>query len=66
MANMTVKNIPDAVYQEIKDVAARRGRSLNGLVIELPQDCADEEERRRRRRESWERYRTLDYLVYQV
>jgi plasmid stability protein len=35
MATMTIKNIPDPVYRELKRQAARHHRSLNQEVIAL-------------------------------
>lgn len=35
MATMTIKNIPDSVYRELKRQAARHHRSLNQEVIAL-------------------------------
>ncbi len=57
MANMTIKNVPAAVYRELKAAAARQGRSLNSHVIRLLADSAEESARRRRMRETWEEYR---------
>lgn len=33
MANITVKNVPDALYERLKDAAARNRRSINSEVI---------------------------------
>ena len=33
MANITVKNIPDDIYERLKDVAANNHRSLNNEII---------------------------------
>ena len=35
MANITIKNIPDDLYEELKDVAAANRRSINSEVIHL-------------------------------
>jgi plasmid stability protein len=35
MATMTIKNVPDPVYRELKRQAARHHRSLNQEVIAL-------------------------------
>ena len=35
MANLTVKNIPDDLYQRLKEGAAERKRSINSEVIDL-------------------------------
>ena len=52
MANLTVKKIPAPVYRELKEAAARQGRSLNSHVIGLLVDSAEESARRRRMRET--------------
>ncbi|MGK7312679.1 MAG: FitA-like ribbon-helix-helix domain-containing protein [Candidatus Longimicrobiales bacterium M2_2A_002] len=33
MANITLKNVPDELYERLKAVAARRRRSLNSEII---------------------------------
>lgn len=33
MANITVKNIPDDLYQDLKSIAATHHRSLNNEII---------------------------------
>ncbi|MBO6793615.1 MAG: Arc family DNA-binding protein [Balneolaceae bacterium] len=35
MANITIKNIPDEVYEKLKDRAKRNRRSINNEVIHL-------------------------------
>ena len=45
--NITVKNIPDAVYQVIKREAKRKRRSLNAEIIQTLETEATEAERRR-------------------
>ncbi|MBA5865088.1 MAG: hypothetical protein GDA67_00150 [Nitrospira sp. CR1.3] len=35
MATVTIKNIPDSVYQDLKRMAARHHRSMNQQVIVL-------------------------------
>ena len=66
MANMTVKDIPEDVYRALRETAARRGRSLNSLVLEVLRDTAELEARRRHMRESREAFRrfrgTLPYV----
>ena len=45
--NITLKNVPQAVYRVIKREAAQRGRSLNSQIIRTLQAEAVELERRR-------------------
>ena len=45
--NITVKNIPDPVYETIKKEAKRKGRSLNAEIIKLLEAEAAQAERRR-------------------
>jgi plasmid stability protein len=45
--NITVKNIPDAVYKVIKREAKRKRRSLNAEIIQALEAEACEAERRR-------------------
>lgn len=33
MANITLKNVPDPLYERLKEVAAQRRRSLNSEII---------------------------------
>jgi len=33
MANLTIKNLPDAVHQRLKEIAALNRRSLNSEII---------------------------------
>ena len=57
MANMTIKDIPDEVYKEVRELASNQGRSMNRYVIELLEDKAEESARRRRMRQSREAFR---------
>jgi hypothetical protein len=49
--NVTVKNIPDEAYRELKQTAAERGRSLNAHILVLIDTEVTESLRRRRMRE---------------
>jgi plasmid stability protein len=44
--NITVKNIPDPVYEAIKKEAKRKGRSLNAEIIKLLEAEAADANRR--------------------
>ena len=52
MPAITVRDVPEAVYTELKRNAAFKKRSLNGLVIDILTDAAAEYARRRRMRET--------------
>jgi plasmid stability protein len=57
--NVTVKNIPDDVLQDLKRAAQSHGRSLNSLILALMEDEAENERRRakmRRKREQLESF----------
>lgn len=54
MANLTIKNLPDPVYQHVKAAARRQNRSLNSYLIDLITRDAHWEERRQRMRDSWD------------
>ena len=45
--NITVKNVPEAVYRTIKQEAEQQGRSLNTQIIQVLQTEATEVQRRR-------------------
>jgi hypothetical protein len=46
--NLTLKNIPDAVYQGLKSTASDRGRSLNAQAIRLLAEAVELASRRKR------------------
>lgn len=46
--NITVKNVPEKVYEVIKREAKQQGRSLNAQIIRALESDAAEAERRRR------------------
>jgi plasmid stability protein len=52
MANLTVKDLPDAVYSQLKEAARSEGRSLNGYIVSLLKADAEERSRRKLMRES--------------
>ena len=45
--NVTVKNIPDSIYQVMKREAKKKRRSLNAEIIQAMETEAAEAERRR-------------------
>ena len=54
---MTVKDLPDVVYSELKDAARFEGRSLNGYVVELLKASIEERNRRKLMREGRAEFR---------
>jgi plasmid stability protein len=50
--NLSIKNIPEDVYQQVKQTAAEQGRSLNAQIVQILAAEAAEAIRRRRMRES--------------
>ena len=46
--NITLKNVPERVYREIKRAASEQGRSLNAQMIQALEADAAELERRRK------------------
>ena len=51
MANLTIKDLPDSVYSQLKEAARAESRSLNRYVIALLEASAAERQRRRIMRE---------------
>ncbi len=47
MANLSIKDVPDSVYVELKEAARAEGRSLNGYIVSLLKASADERNRRK-------------------
>ena len=52
MANLTVKDLPDSVYNQLKEAARSEGRSLNSHIVSLLKADAEERNRRKFMRES--------------
>lgn len=52
MANLSIKDVPDSVYSELKEAARAEGRSLNGYIVTLLKASTDERNRRKLMRES--------------
>jgi uncharacterized protein (DUF1778 family) len=57
MANLSVKDVPDAVYRRLKEAAQAEGRSLNGYIVSLLKADAEERSRRQRMREGRREFR---------
>jgi hypothetical protein len=47
MANLSIKDVPDSVYSELKEAARTEGRSLNGYIVSLLKASTDERNRRK-------------------
>jgi plasmid stability protein len=50
--NLSIKNVPEDIYQQVKQAAAEQGRSLNAQIVQILAAEAAEAGRRRRMRES--------------
>ena len=50
--NLSIKNVPDEVYEQIKKTAVEQRRSLNAQILHLLATEAAEASRRRRMRDS--------------
>ena len=57
MANLTVKDLPDLVYSELKEAARAEGRSLNGYIVSLLKAMTEERSRRKLMRENRDEFR---------
>jgi plasmid stability protein len=56
MANLTIKDLPEALHKELKAAARAEGRSMNAYIIRVLLSNAEERARRKRMREGWEDY----------
>lgn len=52
MANLSVKDVPEPVYRQLKEAAQAEGRSLNSYLVSLLTADAEERNRRKRMREN--------------
>jgi hypothetical protein len=59
MANLTIKDLPDPVYTELKEAARAEGRSLNGYIVSLLKAITEERNRRRLMRENRVEFRNF-------
>lgn len=57
MANLSVKDLPDPVYRQLKASAQAEGRSLNGYIVSLLKADAEERGRRQRMRQNRREFR---------
>jgi plasmid stability protein len=55
MANLTIKDLPDPLYRQLKKYARMQGRSLNAQMIHILQSDLSERERLVKMRQSNER-----------
>lgn len=51
-----IKDLPETLHKDLKKVARLEGRSLNGYIIKLLEQSAEERARRRRMRQGWAEY----------
>ena len=59
MAALHVKDLPDAVYRDLKEAARAEGRSLNSYIVALLNAISEERHRRRLMREGRAEYRAF-------
>lgn len=52
VANLSVKDLPDSVYSDLKEAARAEGRSLNGYIVALLKTVSEERNRRKLMRKS--------------
>ncbi len=52
MANLSIKDLPDDIYNDLKAAARAEGRSLNGYLVALLKSISEERNRRKVMRES--------------
>ena len=57
MANLSLKDVPDPVYRQLKEAARAEGRSLNSYLVSLLTADAEERNRRKRMRENRNEFR---------
>ena len=57
MANLTLKDVPDAVRSQLKEAARAEGRSLNSYLVALLKASTDERNRRKLMREGRAEFR---------
>ena len=57
MANLSIKDLPDKIHNELKKAARTEGRSLNGYIVSLLELSVDERGRRKLMREGRDEFR---------
>ena len=57
LANITIKDLPDTIHEQLKAAARAQGSSLNGYVISVLETAVDERAHRKLMREGREEYR---------
>lgn len=57
MANLTIKELPNRVHEELKKAARSEGRSLNGYIISLLKMSVEERFRRKMMRQDRKEFR---------
>jgi hypothetical protein len=59
MAAVTVKDLPDVVYSDLKQGARSEGRSLNSYIVAILKTFADERNRRKLMRDNRAQFRAF-------
>jgi hypothetical protein len=59
MAALHIKDLPQAVYSDLKEAAKAEGRSLNGYIVTLLKAISEERNRRKSMREGRAEYRAF-------
>ena len=52
MANLTIKDVPPPVHDDLRQLARAQGKSLNAYILSVLEDDVAERARRRRMRET--------------
>ena len=52
MANLTIKDVPPPVHDDLRQLARAQGKSLNAYILSVLEDDVEERARRRRMRET--------------
>ena len=66
MANLTIKDLPDEVYDELKVAARSECRSLNGYIVALLKAIVDEASRRKLMRDGRKEFRNFLGTQYET
>lgn len=56
MANLTIKDVPPSVHDDLRQLARAQGKSLNAYILSVLEDDVAERTRRRRMRETREQF----------
>jgi hypothetical protein len=56
VANLTIKDVPPSVHDDLRQLARTQGKSLNAYILSVLEDDVAERARRRRMREAREEF----------